>query len=192
MRMQERMAEVSLDVPLRFYQSPWVMYKKAQEEISEVWAWILVHKLCREMQKKPHLFNKHYPASAMYVWDIILSTMSMFWFNAGSNSLRYELILSLFSRWRNWGIERISIFQGLKSSKWRRQDLDPRSHLWSPNSLPLCSNASKVSQEKQTLAKTEADWMSPATEWFLFPFDSTQNERAPPPKVQVEYETHFS
>lgn len=67
------------------------------------------------MQKKPHLFNKHYPASAMYVWDIILSTMSMFWFNAGSNSLRYELILSLFSRWRNWGIERISIFQGLKA-----------------------------------------------------------------------------
>lgn len=51
----------------------------------------------------------------MYVWDIILSTMSMFWFNAGSNSLRYELILSLFSRWRNWGIERISIFQGLKA-----------------------------------------------------------------------------
>lgn len=41
--------------------------------------------------------------------------MSIFWFNAGSNSLRYELILNLFSRWRNWGIERISIFQGLKA-----------------------------------------------------------------------------
>ena len=40
-----------------------------------------------------------------------------------------------------------------KSSKWRRQDLDPISHLWSPNSLPLCSNASNVSQENQTLEK---------------------------------------